>query len=726
MEQSPPPPQQTSEEQEATPPPPPRYWVLLKPDARWKQPAKPDEELAPPSTMKEIRWVVIKTAQDSNVFSAPSNVLVSQRGLFARRRLEKGTEVCYYTGVRLKHADKDDHYAVKFDGQTTLTPSRAPNAFDNPPYCKAALINDPRGTALAANVLFQAQPKHWVTFKTEKKDQTDVTRWLFAITVVAIRDIEQGEELLLDYGDAYWKGIPNDPTWLFPEQVGFSLRGDELVACRNRCEDHLEHLIDHLMHWVAAYELRALVRFHMSSFPPRYAAFIGAVGEFFKAADDVQPEEEEEQQQKASGKEEEETKKQEVAKKPLDAQRRKDMERLWAVARQPDNNLGTATVGPSPQMITCGSCIQVLTALDVDEKSRFIDIGSGHGLVSICAFWLFRVQESHGIELDHPKFEFANKHAAQYRENDGRVLSFQWGNITVSLSKLDSFDRIYSFDREFPPPVLNHIANLLFKHTSRWKFASSRNPETWKAAFDRISIGAWDARVRVIGQATGKISGSGESHTFWIYQGSNTVPTEEDEAKAREYDELRMARSEKRKRDDEKRKAARKMKNKKTTTTKQEPDDDDDDQKERASSAFLEACIKCVRNIDENIIRFLRSPAEQLDAADEQKKTKDEMFNLGLETFQQWQQWQQRLTKDKRSLETYDEQMALLPGATPSTTTTLQKRTQRAAAARVASKEASYEERTTSERLHLLQDLFDRQARIVKLLCGTESKQNAE
>ncbi|GMF29300.1 unnamed protein product [Phytophthora lilii] len=105
------------------------------------------------------------------------------KGLFATRKLLEGSTICEYTGVVLPNQAawklQDKSYLMKLgDGKYV-------DAL-NCPEVKARYINDCRGHRGGFNVRFEKRPQ---------EDKADV---------VAMRDIEPGEELFVDYGRLYW------------------------------------------------------------------------------------------------------------------------------------------------------------------------------------------------------------------------------------------------------------------------------------------------------------------------------------------------------------------------------------------------------------------------------------------------------------------------------------------------------------------------------------------
>lgn len=104
-------------------------------------------------------------------------------GLFATRRHTQGSVLCEYTGeihanaVAWKLADKS--YLMKLGDGTYVDALYCPHVL-------ARYINDCRGRLGGYNVAFEKRPR---------EDKA---------LVVALRDIDAGEELFVDYGRFYW------------------------------------------------------------------------------------------------------------------------------------------------------------------------------------------------------------------------------------------------------------------------------------------------------------------------------------------------------------------------------------------------------------------------------------------------------------------------------------------------------------------------------------------
>jgi Histone methylation protein DOT1 len=185
---------------------------------------------------------------------------------------------------------------------------------------------------------------------------------------------------------------------------------------------------------------------------------------------------------------------------------------------KPDNNLGNAEVGPSPQKIRLGSAIAVLEAMGLRPQSVFVELGAGQGQVCLLAKLRFGVQEAIGYELNDFQVEFANREWLRMGINRPG-LDIYHADI-LKLSELpDGTSHVYSFDKDFPPVVLAHVAFLLKTAPMLRKFASSIRLVRWFAVLPE-DLRAWFQATftgSLIERVPAHLSGSGEQHSFYIY-----------------------------------------------------------------------------------------------------------------------------------------------------------------------------------------------------------------
>lgn len=125
---------------------------------------------------------------------APSTIEGAGNGLFALTAIPKGDTVCHYTGYRHDYQSqkrlRDRSYVLKLQNGWPKYDRRNDGFVDAHPTREvlARYINDPRNED-KCNVKFEyiQQPGVW------------------HCPVVALRDIEVGEELFISYGPRYWE-----------------------------------------------------------------------------------------------------------------------------------------------------------------------------------------------------------------------------------------------------------------------------------------------------------------------------------------------------------------------------------------------------------------------------------------------------------------------------------------------------------------------------------------
>mmetsp|Transcript_17100 Transcript_17100/g.37074 ORF Transcript_17100/g.37074 Transcript_17100/m.37074 type:complete len:317 (+) Transcript_17100:21-971(+) len=130
---------------------------------------------------------------ESQLKKSPSTIEDAGNGLFAMISIPKGDVICYYTGYRHDYQSqkrlRDRSYVLKLQNGWPKHDRRNDGFVDALP-CKSVLaryINDPRCEE-RCNVKFDhiQEPGVW------------------HCPVIALRDIEVGEELFISYGPRYW------------------------------------------------------------------------------------------------------------------------------------------------------------------------------------------------------------------------------------------------------------------------------------------------------------------------------------------------------------------------------------------------------------------------------------------------------------------------------------------------------------------------------------------
>ncbi|KAL7681922.1 putative SET domain-containing protein [Plasmopara halstedii] len=139
-----------------------------------------DDELHLP---RSYYLVHAEAAEDNGVEVRNSNIPGAGKGLFATRLHVRGSIICEYSGIVLPNEAawkvKDKSYLMKMGDNVYVDAQDCPDVL-------ARYINDCRGHRGGFNVHFVKRPKDG------KAD------------VVAMRDINSGEELYVNYGRLYW------------------------------------------------------------------------------------------------------------------------------------------------------------------------------------------------------------------------------------------------------------------------------------------------------------------------------------------------------------------------------------------------------------------------------------------------------------------------------------------------------------------------------------------
>ena len=191
------------------------------------------------------------------------------------------------------------------------------------------------------------------------------------------------------------------------------------------------------------------------------------------------------------------------------------LKQAWRKAGGELAQLGRWQIGPSPQHVTMLPVLRVLDAMEVDENSVFADIGSGHGLVTLAAAIHSGARRSYGIELDDALYKYSIEQAAALFGPDEaswpvRLLHEDILDVKVALN----WTHVYSFDKDFPPRVLDHVLQLLRTSTT-WRVFGSSLPETrWKEHAGEW----WDEAMRLRIRLPIYISGSREQHSIYVYE----------------------------------------------------------------------------------------------------------------------------------------------------------------------------------------------------------------
>jgi hypothetical protein len=130
----------------------------------------------------------------------PSLIRNAGFGVFAKRSIKEGEKVGSLIGRLVRRSSKSKSLCA-IGGK--FAPYCAMDAFTGPQLLGGKVLghfaNDPRGTPNEANAYLKRNVG--ITERNEKV-------WFY--TLVALRSIDQGEEILVDYGAAYWQREDDD------------------------------------------------------------------------------------------------------------------------------------------------------------------------------------------------------------------------------------------------------------------------------------------------------------------------------------------------------------------------------------------------------------------------------------------------------------------------------------------------------------------------------------
>lgn len=198
---------------------------------------------------------------------------------------------------------------------------------------------------------------------------------------------------------------------------------------------------------------------------------------------------------------------------------------LWLRSVRPDENLGRHSIGPSPHQLSYGSVRNVLDLLEMKQGvDRFIDLGSGKGLVMAMALSRYRIPVC-GIDIDATQVGWARRRIqGDQMLIHPSLLSYYWYEYCWDLKNMKSgalrnygVTAAYSFDKDFPPEVLQSVLHLL-RHSSISRFVCTQTPSWAESQSGGVLTYTYKKVV-------GRICGSGERHTFYLYKVSNCRST---------------------------------------------------------------------------------------------------------------------------------------------------------------------------------------------------------
>jgi hypothetical protein len=236
---------------------------------------------------------------------------------------------------------------------------------------------------------------------------------------------------------------------------------------------------------------------------------------------------------------------------------------LWALALKPDNNLGRSAPGASPQGIRLGAALKVIRALliaasakpavnsvaDLSGAKRFVDLGSGKGLVceAFCQLLMGVVPDPEnyvfGVENDQEQLDFVRRYLPQRRTfrnadlgEDGDWYRHPRTDLPPAL--------VYTFDKDFKSEVRASIAlGVSAVNRSVLAFASARRKENWENLVDyvvplllekrNVPVDSavkmfYDAKrffsgLQLVFTVKAGLQGSGEKHMIYVYRNPDAV-----------------------------------------------------------------------------------------------------------------------------------------------------------------------------------------------------------
>jgi len=161
----------------------------------------------------------------------------------------------------------------------------------------------------------------------------------------------------------------------------------------------------------------------------------------------------------------------------------------------------------------------------LDEKSRFIDVGSGLGKPNLHVAQDPGVEFSYGIEMEEVRWmlgmhnlRYVLEEAKLQRETDrgatepkdliGYNCIFEHGDITQART-FDPFTHVYMFDIGFPPKLFRKLSEM---------FNNSRSPYLICYHGPKLIVGRYNFQVELLAQVVTSMHGSSENHTGYIYQ----------------------------------------------------------------------------------------------------------------------------------------------------------------------------------------------------------------
>jgi hypothetical protein len=161
------------------------------------------------------------------------------------------------------------------------------------------------------------------------------------------------------------------------------------------------------------------------------------------------------------------------------------------------------------------------TRTEFNEKSRFIDVGSGLGKPNLHVAQDPGVEFSYGIEMEKVRWMLSmhNLHHVlkeaelqseeiEPKEQIGYNCFFEHGDITQA-STFNPFTHVYMFDIGFPPKLFVKLSEMFNNSCSSYLICYHA---------PRIIVDRYNFQVELVCQQSTSMHGSSEIHTGYIYR----------------------------------------------------------------------------------------------------------------------------------------------------------------------------------------------------------------
>jgi hypothetical protein len=215
------------------------------------------------------------------------------------------------------------------------------------------------------------------------------------------------------------------------------------------------------------------------------------------------------------------------------------VDKVYSIIRQCTGTLGgNGTTGAIYGELTMGSMQKIINLMiekcELNNQSRFIDVGSGLGKPNFHAAQDPQCRLSVGVELEDIRWQLSMYNLkstlpqTERGKSVGEILTtvdkdtpllsgvnFMVGDIDDAAST-DPFTHIYMYDLGFPPPLQRNIANK-FNNSQYAQYLVSYRPP-------RRVIDEYGYDVEHIAQMTTSMHGSGENHMAYFYKRKSLIP----------------------------------------------------------------------------------------------------------------------------------------------------------------------------------------------------------